>query len=116
MLSPEMLAQGQLEAYNRHDLAAFLQFFAEDIQVFRPPTVVPALQGKPAFAEFYGAHRFGLPRLHAQVLHRVVAGNKVVDHERVVGLSGGPDDAIELIVVYEVTKGLISTMWGFGVA
>jgi len=40
----------------------------------------------------------------------MVAGNKVVDHERIVGLEAEP---VEAIAVYEVVDGLIRTVWFF---
>ena len=37
-------------------------------------------------------------------------GNKVIDHERVVGIKEVP---IEAVAVYEVVDGLIETVWFF---
>lgn len=110
-MTPEQLAQGQLEAYNAHDLEAFLPFFSDTVAVIRPPASEPVLRGKAAFAEFYRTERFCLPALHAEVVSRMVLGNKVIDHERITGLGDTP---FEVAVVYEVRDGLIQTMWSFG--
>ncbi len=100
----------QLDAYNARDLARFVAEYADDVCVYRPPAAQPVLQGKQAFAAHYAAHRFNLPTLHAEVLSRIVVGNKVVDHERVTGVRDVPFDAA---VVYEVVGGRIRTVWFF---
>ena len=40
----------------------------------------------------------------------MIAGNKVVDHERIAGLRA---DVVEAIAVYEVEGGLIQKVWFF---
>ena len=40
----------------------------------------------------------------------MIAGNKVVDHERIVGLGA---EVVEAIAVYEVEDGLIKNVWFF---
>ena len=66
------------------------------------------LQGKAAFAEHYRKNRFNLPQLHAQVVNRMVFGNKVIDHERITGVDGGP---MEVAAIYEVTPRGICRVW-----
>jgi len=107
-MNPEAPVQRQLEAYNTHDLERFVAEYAEDVQVFRPPQAEPVLSGKKAFAEHYAKNRFSLPSLHAEVVNRMVVGNKVVDHERITGLHEG---LVEAIAVYEVADGRIRTVW-----
>lgn len=109
-MNPEAPVQRQLEAYNAHDLERFVAEYTDDVQVFRPPAAEPVLSGMAAFAAHYGKNRFSLPGLHATVVNRMVAGNRVVDHERIVGL--GPAE-VEAIAVYEVVGGRIRTVWFF---
>jgi hypothetical protein len=104
------VVQRQVDAYNRRDLEAFLATYSEAIRVYRMPAVEPALEGKPAFGEFYRTRRFNLPKLHAEIVRRIAIGNKVVDHERVSGIEEQP---IEMIAVYEVRRGLIDCVWFF---
>ena len=106
----ETLARRQLEAYNARDLEAFLANFSEDVEAFRPPLAAPALAGKAAFADFYARERFNRPGLHAEVLHRVVMGRIVIDHERI---SGVRDEPFEMAVVFEVADGLIRRTWAY---
>ena len=107
-MTPQALVQAQLDAYNAHDLQAFIACYSDDIKIYRPPATEPALAGKAAFADFYATQRFNLPGLQAQVLNRMVLGNKVIDHERITGLGDAP---LEAAAVYEVTGGMISTVW-----
>lgn len=99
----------QLEAYNAHDLAAFVACYAEDVRLFRLPATQPALSGRPALEDFYRTRRFGQPDLHADVVNRMVLGDKVIDHERITGLE--PGRLIEAVAVYEVSDGLIRNVW-----
>ena len=109
-MSPTEAVQGQLEAYNNRDLERFLMYFAETVQVFRPPVPEPSLSGKATLAAFYAQERFNRPHLHAELLNRMVLGNKVIDHERIHGVR---DEPFEIAVVYEVQHGLIQTLWTF---
>jgi hypothetical protein len=109
-LNPVDPVQRQLDAYNAHDLERFVAEYTDDVRVFRPPTAEPTLAGKRAFADHYARNRFTLPNLRAEVVERMVCGNKVVDHERITGLGPG---VVEAIAVYEVEGGLIRTVWFF---
>jgi len=113
MNSPEALAQHQLDAYNAHDLERFLHAYSEEVEVFRPPAAEPALRGKAAFAEFYATQRFNRPALHAELLNRMVIGNKVIDHERIHGIA---DQPVEMAIAFEVLDGLIRRVWSFAAA
>ena len=101
--------QRQLEAYNARDLERFVAEYADDVRVFRMPSTEPAISGKAAFSDFYRG-RFGVPALHATILARIVLGNKVIDHERILGIQENP---IEAVAVYEVDSTLIRTVWFF---
>jgi hypothetical protein len=104
------LVQQQLEAYNAHDLEKFLAVYSETVETFRMPSTEPAISGKAQLREFYATNRFNVPQLHAELLSRMVMGNKVVDHERVTGLR---DAAFEVVCIYEVMGGLIQRVWFF---
>ena len=109
-LSPADLVQRQVDAYNRHDLDAFAAAYSDSVQIYRMPSTEPALAGKAQLAKFYAENRFNLPRLHAEILSRMVLGNKVIDHERITGLQA---EAIEAVAVYEVVDGVIQRVWFF---
>lgn len=109
-MNTEAPVQRQLDAYNAHDIERFVAEYSEDVVVFRPPAAAPVLSGKRAFAEHYAKNRFTIANLHATVVNRMVAGNKVVDHERIVGLE---TEVVEAIAVYEVEGELIKKVWFF---
>jgi len=109
-VTAEALVQAQLVAYNQHDLASFVALFSDDVCIYRPPATEPVIRGKAAFSDFYQNERFNLPYLHAEILNRMVVGNKVVDHERICGIRNEP---FEVMVVFEVVDGLIQNMWSF---
>jgi len=108
--SPRELVQRQLEAYNAHDLDAFLGAYSDKIQMFRLPSPEPTISGKAQLAEFYARNRFNVPSLHAELLNRMEFGNKVVDHERITGLR---DEPFEVVCVYEVGRESIERVWFF---
>ena len=109
-MSAEAIVQRQLDAYNARDLERFLAEFADDVRVYRPPAAEPAISGKQAFGEFYARERFNRPTLHAELLNRMVLGNKIIDHERITGVR---DEPFEMAVAYQVVDGRIAVMWAF---
>lgn len=109
-MDPVEFAQRQLDAYNARDLDRFAAEYAEGVLVFRPPQPEPVLRGRQALKDHYRNTRFNLPGLHAELLSRMTFGNKVIDHERVHGVSVEP---LEGAAVYEVTDAGISRVWLF---
>ena len=105
-LSPAMLAERQLAAYNARDLEAFAQCFSENVEVYDFPDVLN-LKGREAFRARY-VERFKSEGLKAVAVHRAVVGNRVIDHERV--WLNGPEksEPIDLVVVYTVRDGQIA--------
>ncbi len=103
------VVQRQLEAYNARDLERFVATYSDDVRIFRMPSIDPAISGKTQLAEVY-RKRFSSPSLHADVLARIVLGNKVIDHERVRGIR---EIAVEAVAIYEVASDLIQTVWFF---
>jgi hypothetical protein len=107
-MNPQDVVQRQLLAYNAKDLDSFLAQYAEDVREYRPPATEPFLEGKAALRAYYGGKRFVLDGLHAEVVQRMVVGNKVADHERIAGIRDTP---VEGIALYEVIDGLIRNVW-----
>lgn len=104
---PVEVVEEQLEAYNARDLERFAATYADDIRIWRMPTPEPSIVGQAQLRETY-AKRFGSPDLHATIVNRIAMGDKVIDHERVVGIEAGP---IEAVAVYQVVDGLIAKVW-----
>ena len=111
-MSPVEVVQCQLDAYNAHDLAAFLATYSETAELTRVSSAEPPVQGREAISELYGSKVFNVPGHRAELLGRIAFGNKVVDHERVFGLRPEP---FEALAVYEVNSELIERVWFFAV-
>jgi hypothetical protein len=106
--NPEPFVERQLDAYNARDLESFIAQYADDVVVYRLPGAEPVLTGKAAFAEHYRKNRFSLPALRAELVNRMVFGNKVIDQERVHGVEPEP---MEVAAIYEVTPAGITKVW-----
>ena len=107
--NPVDVVQRQLEAYNARDLERFASTYADDVAIYRMPAREPAIAGKEQLRAAY-RQRFASPGLHAEILTRIVLGDKVIDHERVVGIRDAP---LEALAVYDVAGGLIRAVWFF---
>jgi hypothetical protein len=107
-LSPLEIVDRHFNAYNAHDLAAYLATVSESVEVFRHPDSVCVMRGKLQLAEFYGTQRFNIPELRAELVNRIIVGQTVVDHERIRGLQATPVDAV---LAYDVADGLIQRVW-----
>ena len=100
--APVEVVSRQLEAYNRHDLEAFLSTFAPNVQmVGRDGTV---LSGRRALREAYGP-RLKDRRCRAEIVNRIAEGSWVVDHEIAHGIEPEP---IRVLAAYRVFEGLIA--------
>ncbi|MBS3958758.1 MAG: nuclear transport factor 2 family protein [Xanthomonadaceae bacterium] len=103
------LVQRQLEAYNARDAEAFAACFSADVRCQRHPDEAPFLVGRGALRDFYARERFVHAGLHARLLHRIDLGARVLDHEWVEGLPGGPR---EVVAIYQQgADGLIGRVW-----
>jgi hypothetical protein len=107
-MSPTEIVDRQIAAYNARDVAAFAAAYGEDAHVFLMPNLKLAARGRAALQEHYAANVFPKEGLRAEVVSRVVLGNKVVDHEVTHGLAPQP---LESLVVYEVADNLIQAVW-----
>jgi hypothetical protein len=104
--SPVDVAQRQLDCYNRRDLDAFCDCFADDAQLFELGNATPTHSGKAALRERY-RNLFELsPQLSCRLVKRTAVGRVVVDHEHITGRLGSPD-VFECVAIYEVEAGLI---------
>ena len=95
----------QLEAYNSRDIEKFASAFSEDVKVYRQPGVL-TYQGREELKKRYGAMFAATPDLHCEIVNRIVAGEVVIDHEKVQRTKGQP--RTDAIAVYRVKDGLIT--------
>ena len=109
MIPSERLAQAQLDAYNAHDIDAFLACYHDEVEIFDLHTAERTMQGKSAMRERYGKMFADLPDLHVTLVQRIVCGTTAVDHERVFGLV--PDEIVDVIATYQIVDDLIRRVW-----
>ena len=105
----EAVVQRQLDAYNARDVDAIMATYADDAQQFEHPATLLAT-GPAQIRERFVA-RFQEANLHARLVHRIVAGNRVIDHEIVTRTFPEGAGQIELVAIYEVSNGRISKAW-----
>jgi imidazolonepropionase-like amidohydrolase len=106
MATPELLAQQQLNAYNAHDLEAFLEPYAEDVEIYTFPDQL-RFKGK---AEMRKNYEFitKTTELYCRLLNRIVQGNSVIDHEEIHGRGAQP---VYAIAIYKVANGKIRQVY-----
>jgi uncharacterized protein (TIGR02246 family) len=93
-----------VEAYNSSNARAFSDLFAADALVYEFPGTL-AQQSREAIFEFYQKLFGEFPENQTEVLHRIVIGNRVADHERV---RRAPDaEPFEVLTIYELENGEI---------
>lgn len=101
-------AQNQLDAYNAHDIDAFVACYAEDVVIRDLQTGDVTGEGRAQMRTDYAAMFERFPEVHAAVTTRTVVGNFVFDHEYVTG-RGEP---LLVMAIYEVADdGLILQVW-----
>ena len=99
----------QADAYNRHDLEAFVVLHAPDVRFYRYPDSL-VFEGHAALRERFGKLFTTAPQVHATTEDRMVYGDFVVWKETATDLPGGRTDT--QIFVWEVRDGLIRTVMG----
>ncbi len=98
-LSPEELAQGQLEAYNHQDINTFLSFYAEDVEIYNFPNSF-IYSGIEKMREKYTMAWAKNPNQKARISQRMIVGNTVVDREHVTGRVN--EGEVNVIAIYKI--------------
>lgn len=106
---PESIAQKQLEAYNNQDLEEFLSVYSDTVLIMEFPSNKVVTNGidemRVRYRQLFNEH----PNNHAELLARIVHGNKVVDHELVTGRVNS--DVKRAVAIYEINEEKISKVW-----
>lgn len=105
MSAPADLAQGQLDAYNAQDVDALCGFFAQDLIVadFNGAVTVDGLEAfRAKHVALFAEH----PQNRAELAHRIVIGDRVIDHERVFRKPGPV--SFEVAAIYTIAGGKIA--------
>lgn len=80
--TPTTLAQRQLNGYNFRNLEAFLEPYADDVEVYIFPDTL-LYKGKEEMRKAYSGRFENTPDLHCELMDRIVQGNMVIDKERI---------------------------------
>lgn len=102
------VVDAQVEAYNRHDLTAFLRLYAPNAALYLHPSEVVTRGAEQLRARYRDQWRDN-PNLRVEVESRMVQGNYVIDHEHSVGWADGQD--VRVVAIYEVRNGRIQNVW-----
>lgn len=104
--TPEALAQRQLNAYNLRNIEAFLEPYAEDVEIYKYPNELQS-KGKENMRNGYSDMFKRVPDLHCQLVERIVQGNIVIDKERVQF----GNKFIEAVAIYHIENGKIKKVF-----
>jgi imidazolonepropionase-like amidohydrolase len=106
--TPEALVQRQLNAYNGHDIDAFLEPYSDSVEIYMFPEKLIG-KGKEGMRADYGGFFKQAPQLHCKLVNRMVQGNTVIDQEYVTGVPGVT--AIEAIAIYKIENDKIAKVY-----
>jgi len=104
--TPAALAQRQLNGYNFKNIDAFLEPYADDVEVYMYPEKLLG-KGKETMRKNYAEMFANTPNLHCELLSRTVQGNVVIDKERVQFR----DKIIEAVAIYHIENNKIKKVY-----
>ncbi|ASK32256.1 amidohydrolase [Chryseobacterium sp. T16E-39] len=107
-VTPEILAQQQLNAYNARNIDAFLEPYSEDVELYTFPDKLIS-KGKEAMRKSYSAMFDRVPELHCEIKNRIIHGNFVIDKESVSGFR--KNVKVEGTAIYEIKDNKISKVY-----
>jgi uncharacterized protein (TIGR02246 family) len=109
----EEVIRGALDAYNARDLDKLANCLAPNA-VFLDGLGNKTIEGRENIRQIEGRAFDRSPKLHVEIITRMVIGNYVVTEEHVTGinLEGYPTEA-RLVVVYRVEDGKITRAQSF---
>ena len=90
-------------------METLLAIYAEDVQFFEHPSTLLFTGSEQLRARF--VERFAEPDLHARLLHRIVMGNRIIDHEAITRNFVDGRGTLHVAMVYEVAEQRIARAW-----
>ena len=104
----EKAAQGQLDAYNLHNIEDFLQWYTDDVKAIDIDTDTVLFVGKEKMRTIY-SEKFQNEDLYCKLVNRMVLNRTVIDHEHIT--IDKEKDIMQAIAIYDIEEnGLISTV------
>ena len=102
--SPLTVVNLRMQAYNNHDLEAFLKTYSEEIEIFTYPDTSLG-SGKKHMQNLFEP-MFNEGSVSVEIHHQIAKDGYVINHETVTY----GDDKTEYVSIYEVRDGLITTV------
>ncbi len=102
----EKIVQEQVEAYNRHDLDAFLKTYSSEIKLYDFPDK-ELTSGLDAMRKMYGEFFKQQPPVKATIAKRIVQGDYIIDYEEVTGECLN----FKAVAIYLVKDRKITKVW-----
>ena len=98
--SPEEIVQRQVNAYNARNLDAFIDTYADEIEIYQDGKLV--MKGREQMRKDYDFLN-KVPNLYCEIKNRIVINNKVIDKEKV----RFGKQFIHAVAIYEIENGKI---------
>lgn len=102
-VSPEVIVQEQMDAYNARDIDRFMATYANGIKLYDFPNTLTT-DGKDAARKLFESFFASTPDLHYIVKNRMIIGNKVIDEEYITANG----NTFSAVAIYEIENGKIA--------
>ena len=100
----EQLIDKLVECYNSHNARGFADCFAENVKTYEHPNILSQNSREEIFETYEKV--FALrPNNSTTVVHRIIIGNRIIDHEKVNREIN--DEPFDAIAIYEIENNLI---------
>lgn len=101
--SPVAVVQRQVDAYNARDINSFSDTYADSVVFYNFPDKYLG-KGKEFIKKEYTDLFLHYPKLHCNIVERIVQGNTIIDKEHVIVTD---DRHVDAVAIYQVEDGKI---------
>lgn len=108
LISPEILVQLQVDAYNAHDLDSMVACFSPAVEFWTMDGKPQGEKGTPALRQGYSDLFNKYPKLKVKVLKRICQGAFVIDQQQAEGMGPSP---ITVTAIYQTAQAKIVRVW-----
>lgn len=105
--NPEKIVQQQLDAYNRQDIKAFVETYADTVEIYSFNSAKPRILTHKELEDEYSGLFKKFPQNYAALHGRIIQGNYVIDKEYLTGRG----QEFSATAIYWVEKGRIRKVW-----